>query len=258
MGSYRDARGSGGSGSWYDVMLVCENGHKITESLESSPENYVERCSKCGAKTLSECPSCNENIRGYYHIPGVIGLGSASVQDFCHKCGSPYPWKGKKAVKETKEKQANPLDLINLICDKFHKIARQLRNRHEQRGTLEINDEYDVQDLVHVLLTMFFDDIRAEEWTPSYAGKCSKMDFLLKGEDIVIELKKTRQGLGVKEIGDQLIIDIDRYKEHPNCKSLICFVYDPEGRIGNPATLEKDLSREANGLKVVVFVRPKG
>ena len=109
-----------------------------------------------------------------------------------------------------------------------------MRCRYENRETLKIEDEYDVQDLLHALLLLYFDDVRAEEWTPSYAGKSARMDFLLKNERVVIEVKKTRLGLADKELGDQLIIDVDRYKVHPDCKRLICFVYDVEGRIGNP------------------------
>ncbi len=79
----------------------------------------------------------------------------------------------------------------------------------ENRETLKIEDEYDVQDLLHALLLLYFDDVRAEEWTPSYAGKSARMDFLLKNERVVIEVKKTRLGLADKELGDQLIIDVD-------------------------------------------------
>ena len=71
---------------------------------------------------------------------------------------------------------------LNLIFQRFHKVARQVRSRHDQRDTLSISDEYDVQDLLHALLSIYFDDIRAEEWTPSYAGSSSRMDFLLKPE----------------------------------------------------------------------------
>ncbi len=59
---------------------------------------------------------------------------------------------------------------------RFHKIAKQLRNRHDNRQTLPIKDEYDVQDLLHALLYLYFDDIRAEEWTPSYAGKSARVE----------------------------------------------------------------------------------
>ena len=150
-----------------------------------------------------------------------------------------------------------PLLRLERLCDRFHSVTRQLRDRHEGRGTLEIEDEYDVQDLYHALLRIDFDDVRPEEWTPSYAGGSSRMDFLLKPEQIVIEIKKTRRGLNVREVGDQLLIDIARYETHPSCKRLICFVYDPEGRIGNPAGLEADLRRDDTSPSVVVFVRPQ-
>lgn len=142
------------------------------------------------------------------------------------------------------------------VFDKFHQIVRQLRNRYNSRKTLDVDDEYDVQYLLHSLLHLYFDDIRPEECTPSYAGKSSRMDFLLKDFKIVIEVKKTRKGLTAKELGAQLIDDIARYNSHPDCETLICFTYDPEGLIGNPRGIENDLSSDQNGLTVKVIVRP--
>ena len=125
----------------------------------------------------------------------------------------------------------NSVQMIENICERFHIIARQLRSRYEDRPTIDVQDEYDVQDLTHSLLHLYFNDIRPEEWTPSYAGKSSRMDFLLKQEQIVIEIKKARKGLGAKELGAQLIEDIARYENHPDCDTLVCFVYDPDGRL---------------------------
>ena len=152
--------------------------------------------------------------------------------------------------------QLDPLQPLLCIFDRFHKIVRQLRCRYNNRTTLDVKDEYDVQNLLHSILHLHFDDIRPEEWTPSYAGKSSRMDFLLKDFQIVIEVKKTRSGLGTKEIGTQLIEDIERYRSHPNTETLICFVYDPEGLIGNPRGLESDLNRTTEELNVIVLVRP--
>lgn len=146
---------------------------------------------------------------------------------------------------------------IKLIISRFHQVARQLRARYSDRPTIEIEDEYDVQDLFHGLLKLYFDDVRPEEYTPSYAGAASRVDFLLKQEQIVIEIKKTRKGLGAKEVGEQLIIDSQRYQSHPNCGQLICFVYDPEGRIANPRGIENDLTKEINGVPVAVFITPE-
>ena len=159
----------------------------------------------------------------------------------------------KDFICEEQDSQIDIEDILGQIFIRFHKIARQLRNRHDNRQTLSIEDEYDVQDLLHALLHLYFDDIRAEEWTPSYAGKSARVDFLLKNEKTVIEVKKTRQGLADKEVGDQLIIDVDRYKGHPDCEKLICFVYDPEGRIGNPNGIMDDFNIRHQGFATVVI-----
>lgn len=142
------------------------------------------------------------------------------------------------------------------MFNRFHYVVKQLRNRYDERDSFEINDEYDVQDLLHALLTIYFEDIRAEEWTPSYAGKSSRMDFLLKNENVVIEVKKTRKSLKAKDLGSQLIEDIARYEVHPDCDYLVCFVYDPEGWISNPKGIEKDLSKSNSEMKVKVMIRP--
>ena len=154
--------------------------------------------------------------------------------------------------------EVNSLIVVEKLCNRFHLVARQLRNRYNDRETIDVEDEYDVQDLFHALLTLEFSDIRSEEWTPSYAGSASRTDFLLKQEQIVIEIKKTRKGLGAKEVGEQLIIDIKRYKSHPDCHSLICFVYDPDGRIANPRGIENDLNGEHEGVEVKVIIAPSG
>lgn len=55
-------------------------------------------------------------------------------------------------------------------------------------------------------------------------------------------------------MGDELIIDIERYRAHPDCAALVAVIYDPERRITNRRTLEADLSRTREGLVVRVLV----
>lgn len=151
-----------------------------------------------------------------------------------------------------------PLAQLEKLCERFHRVARQLRDRHDARPTLEINDEYDIQDLIHALLKIDFEDIRPEEWAPSYAGGSSRMDFLLKQEKVVLEIKKASSSLTEKQIGEQLIIDIQRYRGHPECKTLVCFIYDPEGKIGNPSGLITDLERQSSEeLLIKVIIDPQ-
>jgi hypothetical protein len=153
--------------------------------------------------------------------------------------------------------EQQPVKAVLAICDRFHVVARQLLHRREKRATLGIADEYDVQDLLHALLRLYFDDIRPEEWTPSYGGGSSRMDFLLKGHDIVVEAKMTRKGLTAKEVSEQLIIDAAKYRQHTECKTLICLVYDPDGLIKNPRGIERDLAKlSGNGLEMVCVITP--
>ncbi len=147
---------------------------------------------------------------------------------------------------------------LKIIAERFHLVARQIRERHNGRDTLNINDEYDVQDLFHALLRLHYDDIRKEEWVPSYAGGSSRTDFYLPEINTLVEIKKTRQGLGSKEIGGQLIIDIAQYQRHPGCKKIFCFVYDPDGRISNPSGIANDLTRTEGYIQIEVIIAPKG
>ncbi len=147
---------------------------------------------------------------------------------------------------------------LESIFSNFHQVVKQLRSRYNSRPTIDVEDEYDVQDLLHALLKVHFEDIRTEENSPSYAGGSKRLDFLLKNEKIVIEVKKTRKGLNDKKVGEELLIDISTYSAHPYCELLYCFVYDPEGRVTNPKGLKNDLEKKTNDqLKVKVWFNPE-
>lgn len=246
----------------YDAYLVCENGHGVNDSYYRSPEFNEAFCSSCGSPTSKSCPNCNNDIQGDYHIENVfsIGDGPTPVPDICKHCGKDLPWRSKKKLisKINVNSTKDDVLLLETIMDRFHLVAKQIRQRYNERETLDIKDEYDTQDLMHSLLRLYYDDIRAEEWNPSYAGGSTRSDFLLKNEKIVIEIKKTRSNLKTKQLGEQLIIDISKYKTHPDCKLLYCFVYDPEGYITNPRGLENDLNDESKEMKVKVKIIPKG
>ncbi len=71
-----------------------------------------------------------------------------------------------------------------------------------------------------------------------------------------IEVKKTRKSLGARKIGEELIIDMARYRAHPDCDMLICFVYDPDGWVKNPKGLISDLEQgDTEGKTKVVIAQ---
>jgi hypothetical protein len=149
-------------------------------------------------------------------------------------------------------------EIIRAICQRFHLMAQQLKNRRTGQAPLLLQDEYDVQYLMHGLLKLHFDDVRPEEWCPSYAGRASRVDFLLKAEQVVIETKMTRKGLDDRKLGEELTLDKAKYRTNKDCRTLICFVYDPEGHCKNPTALERDLAESGPDFNVIVVVAPKG
>ncbi len=153
--------------------------------------------------------------------------------------------------------ESDPLDLVKGLCNRFHAVARQLRLRGEYRATLSVEDEFDAQDLLHAILRTQFDDIGTDEWTPSYAAGSPRTTFLLNDGRLAVLVKKTRPGLNAKDLKDQLKIDADRYRSHDRCATLLCFMYDPEGRIGNPRGLEADLTSISDSFIIDVLVAPK-
>jgi hypothetical protein len=87
------------------------------------------------------------------------------------------------------------VDHLLQITASFHRVALVLRDRRARREPLIIEDEYDVQYVFAAILESRFDDVRKEEWTPSYAGGSARVDFFLKKEGVFVETKMTRDGL---------------------------------------------------------------
>jgi hypothetical protein len=146
------------------------------------------------------------------------------------------------------------IQILLRIGERFKIVSLQLRERHDKRGTLEVKDEYDYQDLFHSILRLFFDDIRTEEWTPSYAGGSKRTDFLIPAHSLAIELKHSRPSLNAKDLGEQILVDIANYRKHPTVRIIVCLVFDPSNHIKNPAGLERDLTSLQEGYTIVTKI----
>ena len=132
-------------------------------------------------------------------------------------------------------------ELLSILVRGLPRAMHPLTHRRKGAQSLSFRSEYDVQDLLHSLLRPWVSDIRPEEFTPSYAGSSTRMDFLLPAHKLVIELKFARDRSHGKKLGDELIIDIEHYRRHPQCEILWCVIYDPGNFIPNPEGLRRDL-----------------
>jgi hypothetical protein len=97
--------------SYFDVAQICTNGHVANSMAQEYPNSNRDYCDKCGAPTITECPSCKAKIRGYYHVPGVIAMTRYDRPSYCHNCGSPYPWT--KGALEAASEMADLLDELS-------------------------------------------------------------------------------------------------------------------------------------------------
>lgn len=146
--------------------------------------------------------------------------------------------------------------VVERMLQRFHRFAKDLEYHPRGGGGIQLKDEYDLQFLVNALLRLQFDNVKSEESAPSMAAGATRSDFLLPDHGLVVELKMTRQGMNARSLADELILDIARYRAHPDCHAIIFFVYDPRGLIKNPVALQADLSKIAGVLPVSLVVSP--
>ena len=212
---------------------------RLQQPLQPEPESIVQPIS-----SASQQPKIQEASPILPHLqpPSSMSISSSSPQE--------------TALQRTRN-GSTPVELVKTLCHRFHSVARQLRLRGEHRATLSVEDEIDVQDLLHALLRIQFDDIDTEEWTPSYAEGASRTTFLLNDNQLAVLVKKTRNGLTAKDLTEQLRIDTERYLTKSRCTSLVCFIYDPDGRIGNPRAFETALTTVNGSLTIGVLIAPK-
>jgi REase_DpnII-MboI len=200
----------------------------------------------------------NDSVSNYIGSPSYLGVESVKgVAASALARARRNPLILKRAAQEVRAIGEKNPDVVVTLAERFHAVVRQLRERRENRPTIDVVDEYDVQDLFHALLAIYFDDIRKEEWAPSYAGGASRMDFLLPEIEAVVEIKMARPNISTRQVGEQLIVDIAKYKKHPACRTLFCVVYDPEGRISNPRGVENDLKCDHDSMAVQIMIIPK-
>ncbi len=189
--------------------------------------------------------------------PQIQEVPPVPTQLQSHPAAPAGSFSDQKPAPQSSQTGSDPVERVKTLCYRFHSVARQLRLRGEYRATLAVEDEFDAQDLLHALLRIQFDNIETDEWTPSYSSGTPRTTLLLNDGRLAVIVKKPRPGLNAKDLTDQLRIDTERYRSYGCCRTLLCFMYDPEGRIGNPRGLEASLTSVTDSFVIDVLVAPK-
>jgi REase_DpnII-MboI len=232
-----------------DVDSLALLGGVLEEFMDVAPPNDTRQLGDWATKRERVVAVLEENGFRYYRGGRVLPTGQLPDE-------SPDPWGGYQPSQPSKP---NDIDaLLTTLIKGLRRAMHPLTHRRKGAQPLTFGNEYDVQDLLHALLRPWVLDIRPEEFTPSYAGSSTRMDFLLPKHKLVIEIKFVRDRQHAKKIGDELIIDIEHYRRHPTCDELLCVIFDPDHLLGNAEGLRTDLEGDRKtkdgSIKVKLFV----
>lgn len=225
-------------------------GAVLEEFMDFTPKQGTEEFENWKERRQRIESALEENGLRYYRFGRVLPQGDAPEENAITTSKAPQPQQPAKPAKVE--------ELLEVVVKGLRRAMHPLTHRRKGVQPLSFGNEYDVQDLLHALLRPWISDIRPEEFTPSYAGSSTRMDFLLPTHELVIETKIVRDRAHAKKVGDELIIDIEHYRKHPSCKSLWCVIYDPDQLITNAQGLKADLegprSSKEGEVRVRVFV----
>ena len=232
-----------GQDSNVDSLAVL--GNVLEEFMDLAPTGDIVAYDEWKERRTRVERALEENGLRYYRFGRVLPQGTEVGQaEIASVSTSPAP-----------SKPAKVEELLEVTIRGLRRAMHPLTHRRKGMQPLSFGSEYDVQDLLHALLRPWISDIRPEEFTPSYAGSSTRMDFLLPAHKLVIETKVVRDRSHAKRIGDELIIDIEHYRKHPACSSLWCVIYDPDQLITNAEGLKTDLQGQRASQDGTVTVR---
>ena len=123
--------------------------------------------------------------------------------------------------------------IINILKEFPNSIKSLTIKRRKDHDKFIINDEYDVQDLLNLILKSIYPKIVPEENTPQVGGKTERADFIFNEFGIILEVKMIKKSdKDEKKFIEQIKIDIESYYRY-NPKYLIFFIYDPQNKTTN-------------------------
>ena len=139
------------------------------------------------------------------------------------------------------------LELVRQVINNFPEAIKKIKSRRKGKDVFEFSDEYDVQDILYVMLKPLFPKMREEDPIPKVGSNSTKIDLILREEKILIEVKMIKmsdsdEGKFIKQLKE----DIQSYHVCQWLENLVCFVYDPYDK-----TKDRTNFYDLNGTQVI-------
>lgn len=146
-------------------------------------------------------------------------------------------------------------DILNNFSNAIQKI---IKNRRKDHPDFIIEDEYDVQDILYVILKSVFPNLRDEDAIGKVGAKTTKIDLIIREERILVEVKMIKaKDSNETHFIEQLKTDFESYHECKWLRKLFCFVYDPYKKtrdISNFNDLNGERTKGEHNFNVEVIV----
>lgn len=129
---------------------------------------------------------------------------------------------------------------VTEVIRNFEKCAHRIQHRRAGKAVFTFDDEYDVQDILWVMLASYYVDIVYEDSSEKKAEKSSKPDFRIPSIKTVIEVKYADKQSDWKKIKEQIAADITQYEQAWPGNYQIFVVYDSQNVIPNKEKIKQD------------------
>jgi len=188
----------------------------------------------------SEMEKLNDEFSGLakdFVLSRYVGILEA-VKDGIHS--------GLIRINKNNQSTANTsIEMVINTLTNFNAGANRLlsRSRADKKGKCyAIDDEYDVQDLLYAMLKPLIPDLNDENPTPKTAGDSGRVDLCSNQHNFIIEIKHAKSSDRLNRISQECRERIIKYKDYPNLKWMIFFIYDPSHFIADRHNFQTDFS----------------
>ena len=150
------------------------------------------------------------------------------------------------------------INLLTGILKTFPDVVSRLTHRRKDKMTFGIDDEYDVQDVLYVMMKGAFSTLQYEDPTQKIGINSARPDFAIHDLNTYIEVKFIGKKGQEKDIQDECSLDIQKYGALEDCSKIIFFIYDPKKCIDNSyafkVELEKARTVEGREIEVITLI----
>lgn len=143
---------------------------------------------------------------------------------------------------------------VSKILQNFESAMKRWVYTKEKKW--EIENEYDVQSILYLILRSHFEDIEYEDPTPKHGHTSSRLDFKIPSIKVIVEVKFIREQKDFGRIENEIKTDSVNYVISTGYKKLIVFIYDESSSVQDHETTIRSLKKVPSIEDVIIASKP--